>query len=398
MTATPPWEILTDSPQALMASAANDTATAMAANDTTKQLVQAQESEKRLTCLVYDEEMAEITLAVNHGDGSDGGMPEVLKDTDAFARQGDKGPYHWAQGPQDALVVHVRPEPPPTPPVANPSPNPESTKPGFLPRKGQAVTVSNLRLRKGAGITHPSLGVIPTGTTITLTGGRRRVEGALWVRVHVAAGGIVTPPTSMREPDAWLSPPSNGWVNSEFIAIPASEYVAADFPPVTHAYLWWLDDPGGLEPEMVRRTLTAITDDPRGPLRAGLDLREATSAEEAHVLVRLVDDACSGAAGCYYKRSGEKARVDIAKQWFNTAWLSRVWLHECMGHAVTRAYDHYNGAPQYPRPDYYGIMGNWQDHYGDHAWPDEDDMENFRQWLAGASDLVFVRDVSDPAG
>jgi hypothetical protein len=351
------------------------------------------------SCVVYDEDMAQITIAANSPDGNaDFGrdVPPVLKDTDAFARQGDKGPYHWVQGPQDVRAITVAP-PPPTPPVEA-SPNPEPIQPGKLPRKGQALTTTNLRLRKKAGTDADSLGVMPTGTVVQMTGGRKRIGPDLWVRVEVIE--VAPQERTLRNNERWLNAPPGrkGWVDSDFLAVPASEYVAKDMPPITHEWLWWLDDSGGLDAETVRKTLTAIADDPRGPLRAGLDVREATIRDEADVLVRMVDDACSGAAGCYYKQTGQKARVDIAKQWWNTAWLSRVWLHECTGHGATRAYDHYNGAPQYPRPDYSGIMGNWQDHYGDHAWPDRDDIENFVAWLAGESDLVFVRDIATPAG
>jgi hypothetical protein len=214
----------------------------------------------------------------------------------------------------------------------------------------------------------------------------------LWVRVKVSKAELRT--GGLSGDDAWIkSPPQQfGWVNSEYLAIPASEYVASDFPPITHEYLWWLEDAGGLNADDVKRTLTAISDDPRGPLRAGIDLRESTSAAEAHLIIRFVDTACGGAAGCYYRRSGEKARVDIQKKWFNTMWLSRVFLHETLGHAATRSYDHYSGAPQYPRSDYYGLMGNWQDQYGDHAWPDTDDIENMVEWTKGQSSLVFLRD------
>jgi hypothetical protein len=343
------------------------------------------------SCIVYDEDLAFQTLLANDPSAAMifGESGIILNETDAFARQDDKGPYHWAQGPQDVTPVRVTP-PPITPPV-NPSPNPEPVTPGQLPRKGQAVTTTNLRLRKQAGVKNPSLGVIPTGTTVLMTGGRRKVEKSLWVRVKVDASEVQT--TRLKGADTWLAPPKTGWVNSEYLAVPASEYVAQDFPPITHEFCWYLEDAGGLNAEDVKRTLTAITDDPRGPLRIGLDLREVATPQEAHVLVRMVDDACGGAAGCYYKRSGERARVDIAKRWFNTQWLSRVWLHEAVGHAATRAYDHYDNAPQYPRPEYSGLMGNWQDRHGDHAWPDQDDVDNMIEWLKGASPHVYVRDL-----
>jgi hypothetical protein len=224
------------------------------------------------------------------------------------------------------------------------------------------------------------------------------VEGSLWVRVEVASAAVSS--KRLSGDDRWLSAPPKqvGWVNSNYLAVPASEYVAQDFPPVTHEFLWFLESAGGLNADDVRRTLTAISDDPRGPLRAGIDLREATAANEAHVLIRFVPGPCSGAAGCYYKRASEKARVDIDPKWFNTMWLSRVFLHETLGHAATRSYDHYNGAPQYPRPDYFGLMGNWQDQFGDHAWPDTDDITNMVEWTRGASSLVFVRDLPQSVG
>lgn len=365
------------------------------------QIAVARDSPGGVSCVVYDEELAARAIYANDHPplpGSPESRPNlgtlldttVLKETDAYARQNDKGPYHWAQGPQD--LTHVEePAPPPTPPV-NPSPNPEPVGPGQLPKKGQAVTTSNLRLRTapmGAVI-----GVMPTGTTVLLTGGRKKLDGTLWVRVKVDASEMRQ--TKLKGADSWLSPPRTGWVSSEYLAVPQSEYVRSDFPPVTHRFFWWLDDPGGLNPDDVKRTLTAIMDDPRGPLRAGIDVVEATSQGQAHILVRFVDDACGGAAGCYYKRLNEKARVDVAKRWFETAWLSRVWIHEAVGHAATRSYDHYDNAPQYPRPEYHGIMGNWQDHYGDHAWPDADDVENWQRWCAGQSDLVFVRDLESP--
>jgi hypothetical protein len=348
------------------------------------------------TCIVYDEDLAATVIVSNdlaayYAANGVHDHPTVLKDTDAFARQNDKGPYHWTQGPQDLRKV-TSVTPPPTPPVT-PSPNPEPVTPGNLPKKGKAVTTTNLRLRAAPGIRAASLGVMPTGTEVLLTGGRRKLEGALWVRVQVESAELQN--GRLSGTDKWISvpPTRRGWVNSEYIAIPASEYVATDFPPVTHEYLWWLEDAGGLNPDDVRRALTAISDDPRGPLRAGIDLRESTGPGDTDVLIRFIPGPCSGAAGCYYKASGQKARVDIDPKWFNTAWLSRVFLHETLGHATTRAYDHYNGAPQYPRPDYYGLMGNWQDTYGDHAWPDEDDIANFIDWKNGASTVVFVRDI-----
>jgi hypothetical protein len=346
------------------------------------------------SCIVYDEDLAEITLSANDQSALLlFGKPEevVLKETDAFARQNDKGPYHWAQGPLDLHGVTPAPVTPVTPPVT-PSPNPEPVKPNTLPRKGKAVTTTNLRLRVAPNAKSLSRGVMITGTEVLLTGGRKRVEGSLWVRVEVATVELSS--KKLSGDDKWLTAPpkQRGWVNSNYLAIPASEYVAADFPPVTHEFTWWLEDAGGLNASDVRRTLTAIGDDPRGPFRAGVNLREADSSAAADVLIRFVQSPCSGAAGCYYKRSGEKARVDIGLQYFNTLWLSRVFLHETLGHAATRCYDHYNGAPQYPRPDYFGLMGNWQDRFGDHAWPDNDDIENMIAWKEGRSDLVFVRD------
>jgi hypothetical protein len=388
---TPAWEHLD-----LKAPSRDLTPVSLATTEAMYQVKMAADSPGGLACLVYDEELAARAIYVNDHAAIHESIPQqigalhdttVLKDTDAFARQGDKGPYHWAQGPQDLEVV-TTPAPPPTPPV-NPSPNPEPTKPGQLPRKGQAVTTSNLRLRKRP--MGDVLGVMPTGTTVLLTGGRKRHEGSLWVRIKVDASEIRQ--TRLTGADTWLSPPKAGWVNSEYLAVPQSEYVSLDFPDVTHRFLWWLDDAGGLNPDDVRRTLTAIMDDPRGPLRAGIDMVEATTPDQAHILVRFVDDACGGAAGCYYKRLAERARVDIAKQWFSTAWLSRVWIHEAVGHAATRSYDHYQNAPQYPRSDYYGIMGDWQSHYGDHAWPDGDDVENWRDWCRGNSPYVYVRDL-----
>lgn len=343
------------------------------------------------SCIIYDEEVVARSLRATM-------VPTeamILRETDAYARQGDRGPYHWVQGPQDLTPVIT---PPPSPTPVPPSPNPEPVTPGNLPRKGKAVVTSHLRLRKRAGTESPSLGVLPTGTVVELTGGRRHIkreQGAdLWVRVCVSAtfpqGG------SLQGNDRWLTAPpgSCGWVDADFLAIPASEYEAKDFPSVTHEFCWSLDDAGGLDAEVVSRALTAIAQDPRGPLRAGVALREVERIQDAHILVRMVDDACGGAAGCYYKRMGERARVDIAKEYFNTAWLSRVWLHEAFGHACSRAYDHYRNAPQYPRNDYYGLMGNWQDQFGDHAWPDADDIENILSWVQGKSDLVFVQDLA----
>jgi hypothetical protein len=351
----------------------------------------------RPSCIVYDEDLAKITLFSNdrveyydaNGVQDD---PVVLNETDAFTRQGDKGPYHWAQGPIDLHPV-TGVTPAPTPPVT-PSPNPEPVKPGALPRKGKAVTTTNLRLRKSAGTSSQSKGVMPTGTEVLLTGGRKSLEGDTWVRVRVEAAKLTE--KRLSGSDRWISAPPRqyGWVDAEFLAVPASEYEAKDFPAVTHEFLWFLEDAGGLNVDDVKRTLTAISDDPRGPLRAGIDLRESTRAEDADVLLRFSPGPCGGAAGCYYKRSGDKARVDIDPKWFNTMWLSRVFLHETLGHAATRAYDHYNNAPQYPRPDYYGLMGNWQDAYGDHAWPDEDDIANFVEWKNGKSSVVFVRDLA----
>lgn len=345
------------------------------------------------TCIVYDEDLAKITLFANDHMMLDpiGGAPEVLKDTDAFTRQDDKGPYHWIQGPQDLRKVTAV-TPAPTPPV-EPSPNPSPVTPGTIPQKAKAVTTTNLRLRVKAGVENAAKGVLATGTEVFLTGGRKILSGTKWVRVRVETAEILG--RRLNHPDKWIAAPPKvfGWVNADFLAVPASEYVAKDFPDVTHEYLWYLDDAGGLNADDVRRTLTAISDDPRGPLRAGIDLRESPRAEDADVLIRFTPGPCSGAAGCYYKASGEKARVDIDPKWFNTAWLSRVFLHETLGHATCRSYDHYNGAPQYPRPDYYGLMGNWQDQYGDHAWPDADDIANFVEWKEGRSSVVFVRDV-----
>ncbi len=341
------------------------------------------------SCIVYDEDMAQSTVEANDG------LPftdTILNDTDAYARQGDKGPYHWAQGPLDLTPV-TTPAPPETPPVV-PSTNPHPATPGTLPKKGKAITTTNLRLRVSAGAGSKSRGVMPTGTEVRLTGGRKRTDNALWVRVQVDSSELVQ--KRLNDPDVWLQAPPKqyGWVNSEYLAVPASEYVANDFPPITHEFRWSLEDAGGLNAEDVRRTLTAIGDDPRGPLRAGVRLVEASDPATAHVLLRFVDEACGGAAGCYYKKANEKARVDIQKKWFNTMWLSRVFLHETFGHGATRCYDHYNGAPQYPRSDYYGLMGNWQDQYGDHAWPDQDDIDNMVEWKQGQSSLVFLRDTS----
>ena len=352
------------------------------------------------SCIIYDEEITARAIRASAVPNGLGALREtvVLKDTDAFARQGDKGPYHWAQGPQDLTPV-TTPPPPPSP--VEPSPNPEPVKPGQLPRKGKAVTTTHLRLRRRAGTGQSPLGVLPTGTVVELTGGRKRIKRGkdkdLWVRICVET--VVSQDTELPSEDRWLIVPPGvcGWVDSDFLAIPASEYEVSDFPPVTHEFRWFLDDSGGLDRDTVRTALTAIAQDPRGPLRAGVMFNEAKSADTAHILVRMVDNACSGAAGCYYKRMGERARVDIAKEWFNKSWLSRVWLHEAFGHACSRAYDHYRNAPQYPRDDYYGLMGNWQDHYGDHAWPDADDIENIRQWVDGKSDVVFVQDLGDKA-
>jgi hypothetical protein len=354
------------------------------------------------TCIVYDEEVkiaernlntlqksidADVTLA-EHWQRGEG--PVLLKDTDAFLRQGDKGPYHWAQGPQDLTPV-TTPSPPPAP--VPPSPNPEPVKPGVLPKRGRAVTTTHLRLRRKAGTGHPSRGVLPTGTVVEMTGGIGIVSGDRWRRICVED----VPPQSkrLREPDQWIAAPPGvcGWVDEDFLAVPRSEYEMRDFPPVTHQFRWFLDDAGGLDHETVAKALSAIAQDPRGPLRAGVQLARVESAADAHTLVRMVDDACGGAAGCYYKRAGERARVDIGKEYFNTKWLSRVWLHEVFGHACSRSFDHYKNAPQYPREDYFGFMGNWQDQFGDHAWPDEDDIDNIRQWVQGRSDLVFVRDL-----
>lgn len=350
------------------------------------------------TCIIYDEEVKIKEKFVTEypdfhetlPDNSVWQETQVLLDTDAFARQGDKGPYHWAQGPQD--LTPAKTPPPPTNPV-EPSPNPEPVKPGNLPRKGKAVTTTNLRLRRKAGVENQSRGVLPTGTVVELTGGTKKVDGTRWVRVCVE--DIPPQEQKLRSGDLWIVAPPGvcGWANAEFLAIPASEYEALDFPPITHEFVWWLDDPGVLDRDTVRTALIAIAQDPRGPLRAGVQFREGASQDEAHILVRMVGVACGGAAGCYYKRAGEKARVDIDAKYFNTQWLSRVWLHEAFGHAASRCYDHYRNAPQYPRDDYYGLMGNWQDHYGDHAWPDEDDVQNIRQWVQGRSDLVFVRDL-----
>lgn len=349
------------------------------------------------SCIIYDEEITARALRAAVVPNSISPLHEaVLNETDAFARQGDKGPYHWTQGPQDLTPVKDTTSPNPNPPV-EPSPNPEPVKPGQLPRKGKAVTTTHLRLRRRAGTGHPTLGVLPTGTVVELTGGRRRIKGTkdtdLWVRICVE--NVVPQDGQLRSGDRWLIAPPGmcGWVDSDFLAIPSSEYESSDFPPVTHEFRWWLDDSGGLDRDTVRTALASIAQDPRGPLRAGVMLNEAKVATDAHILVRMVDNACSGAAGCYYKRMGERARVDIAKEWFNKSWLSRVWLHEAFGHACSRAYDHYRNAPQYPREDYYGLMGNWQDQFGDHAWPDVDDIENIRQWVNGNSDVVFVQDL-----
>ena len=337
-----------------------------------------------VTCIVYDEDLAHRVLVANHRitDGAVLRDIRVLKDTDAFARQNDKGPYHWAQGPQDVTPVNTTPAP---------NHGAEKVKPGKLPRKGMAVTTTNLRLRKRPGVESPSLGVLPTAEVVTLTGGRKRVDGSLWVHVDVDS---VAPPTKrLKEPDVWVEKPTHGWVNSTYLAIPETEWRASDFPPITHEWRWYLEDSGGLDPEKVRKALNAILQDPRGPLRAGIHVMEVNSPAEADILVRMVDDPCNGAAGCYYKQQGQKARCDIGKKWFDTQWLSRVWIHEATGHGALRSYDHYNGAPEYPRPDYSGIMGNWQDHYGDHAWPDEDDIENWIAWLKGTSPYVFVSDL-----
>jgi SH3 domain-containing protein len=342
------------------------------------------------SCIVYDEELAEAVLEANTAPGP---LSVVLNETDAFSRTGDKGPYHWLQGPQDVTPV-TETQPPVTPPV-DPSPNPEPATPGVLPRKGNAVTISHLRIRQKPGKEGKILGVMPTGTEVSLTGARKRVTwDDLWVRVEVEE--VPPPQGKLGGSDFWLvAPPGvKGWVDAEFLAVPASEYQAEDFPAITHQWLWFLDDPGEYDPETVKKAITAITEDPRGPRRAGIDMREATRRGEAHILIRMVDDACGGAAGCYYKKTGEAARADIAKKYFNTSWFSRVLLHEAVGHGCTRSYDHYTGAPQYPRPDYAGLMGNWQDHYGDHAWPDLDDIENWVLWLQGASPFVYVRDVA----
>lgn len=346
------------------------------------------------SCIVWDEDMAAATVVIastpavaNHLPDA----PKILSDTDAFARQGDKGPYHWAQGPLDVSAITI-PLPPITPPVS-PSPgNPHPAKPGTLPKRGKALTTSHLRLRQSWGTRSHSLGVMPTGTTVSLTGGRHKINDDLWVRVRVDE----LPPSSgnLKGDDVWLVVPPgvSGWVDADFLAVPASEYVAADFPTLTHEWRWFLDDPGGLDADTIKRTFTAIAEDARGVRRAGINLRETDTREDAHILIRMVDAACGGAAGCYYKASHQIARADIVKEYFNTSWLSRVLQHEVVGHGCCRSYDHYDGAPQYPRADYYGIMGNWQDHYGDHAWPDEDDIENWREWLQGKSQVVFVRD------
>jgi hypothetical protein len=346
-----------------------------------------------LSCITYDEDRAYEILQANDPTVPWLNTPavEVMKETDAFARQGDKGPYHWSQGPLDLTPVTVTPPPPVAPPVT-PSSNPQPATPGVLPKKGKAVTTSNLRLRRSPGPEARSLGVLQTGTEVKLTGGRRKLGGAIWVRVEVATAEISS--KRLSGDDRWLAAPPkvSGWCNSTYLAVPASEYVAQDFPTVTHEYLWWMDDAGGLNAADVRRTLTAIGEDPRGPLRAGIHLREASRMEDAHVLIRFSPGPCGGAAGCYYKKANERARVDIDPKWFNTMWLSRVFLHETFGHAACRSYDHYNNAPQYPRSDYYGLMGNWQDQFGDHAWPDEDDIANMIEWKNGQSALVFVRD------
>lgn len=328
------------------------------------------------SCLVWDEDVERQAPA-------DADQPRVT--TLDFRSQDDKGPYHWAQGPQD--VSPVAGQPPPTP---KPPPTPTPT----LPKKGRAITTANLRLRVRAGSDQRVRGVIPAGSTVQLTGGRRRVDdGALWVRVVCRREWLAQPTGRLQPPDEWLRGTVAGWVHSGYLAMPDTEYDAdeQDFPPVTHEFRFRVESALDLDVATVAEALNAIMTDPRGPRRSGLLLRQVGPGEEPHVLVRLVQSSCGGAAGCYYKQSGQTARVDINREYWGTSWFSRVAIHELAGHGATRSYDHYRGAPDYPRNDYYGIMGNWQDAFGDHAWPDEDDCQNWAVWLQGASPVVMPR-------
>lgn len=346
--------------------------------------------ERGYTCLVWDEAKEQIeqvandhTAAVEHHTDV-----QVLSDTDAFARQGDKGPYHWAQGPLDN-VPYTASTPPPPPA--------EPAKPGALPVHGNVITTSNLRMRVRPDPASPAYGVIPAGSLLSLTGARRRrPDGTLWVRCKYDADQAAEQTGQLRRPDRWLDEDEVGWVNSTFLAVPAMDWAPQDFPPVTHEWRWNLADTMDVPKDDAQRTLQAIFDDPRGPRRAGLLVTHTDHADEANVVVSFTPNPCNGAAGCYYKRSGQVARAEIGRDYWGSSWLSRVAIHEVIGHGACRCYDHYRGAPDYPRSEYSGIMGNWTDAFGDHAWPDADDVENWIEWLAGQSPYVFVRDTSVP--
>lgn len=341
-----------------------------------------------LSCVTYDEDAAAMAIMVHEAYPEEMARAEAVRDAQA---QGDGGPYHWAQGPQDVPVASLRgpggAQPPKTPQGGPTEPTP-ATGPGTLPKKGHAQTVADLWLR-----TRPNgskAAVMPIGTKVELTGGTRHMkDGTTWRKVVV------------RRPASWETPHrqyqtaergDDGWCNSAYLAATAKDYAEEGFPEPTHEWRYWVESAGALDLGKVVDALAAIAEDPRGPRRAGLRLVPVTSQAAANVVVRFQPRACGNAAGCYYKEQGQQARVDIQEQWFGTMWLSRVFLHEVMGHAAARCYDHYDGAPQYPRPEYSGLMGNWTDQFGDHAWPDEDDIANVRQWLAGQSTAVFIRD------
>lgn len=345
-------------------------------------------------CVVWDEEaesaaahgraamadtMARVDVVNALGAVSSDAAGIGMADTDATARQGDGGPYHWAQGPQDVTTL---PEPEPANGGA-PSPPAAPVVPiNTVPRSGRMVTTSDLNLREMPGRDGKRVGVMPAGSTVELTGGRRRVVRngvrSLWVRVRFRF--------------APASDPVAGWCDSTFLAAPAAEWSAdGAFPPITHEWRVYVEDTMDVPRSEFMRVTRAIFDDPRGPLRAGLRVVLLDSAEGANVVLRLTAEACGGAAGCYYKQAGQVARADVVRTYYGGPWYSRVLLHEVVGHAATRCYDHYKSAPQYPRPDYFGLMGDWQSKHGDHAWPDEDDVANWAEWLAGASRAVYFR-------
>jgi hypothetical protein len=341
------------------------------------------------SCVMWDEELEQqqeapvepVTL-LDDGDGPQAGDSRS---------QGDQGPYHWAQGPQDVRTVQAPPPPPPPPPP----PVPIKPKPTpVLPRRGYVITSANLRVRIMPGITGNVRGVLPVHSVVMLTGGVRLPQGGgRWVRIQYRKAALGKTEGSLQPPDKWIDGTGVGWVNSAFLAMPASEYTAADadLPPVTHEWPFEVADAMDVDKAALTETLAAIFADPRGPRRAGLLVRPVRAGEQPLTIVRFVQSSCGGAAGCYYKQSGQVARVDLNREYWGTQWLSRIAIHELAGHAATRCFDHYRGAPDWPRDDYYGIMGNWQDAFGDHAWPDQDDIDNWVLWLQGASPVVKPR-------